>query len=119
MCPANPARFAQYARNVWGVQAADDEAAAQQGIERTEAYFASLGMPVSLGQARCGVQDEAGLQELAARCSFQKTRAIGTFRKLCLLYTSRAARRFACRTENLRFWHENLKFPLAFLSRVC
>ncbi|MCI6605969.1 MAG: iron-containing alcohol dehydrogenase [Clostridiales bacterium] len=82
VCPANPARFAQYARNVWGVQAADDEAAAQQGIEQTEAYFASLGMPVSLGQARCGVQDEAGLQELAARCSFQKTRAIGTFRKL-------------------------------------
>ena len=80
--PANPARFAQYARNVWGVQAADDEAAAQQGIEQTEAYFASLGMPVSLGQARCGVQSEDGLQELAARCSFQKTRAIGTFRKL-------------------------------------
>ena len=82
VCPANPARFAQYARNVWGVAEADDEAAAQQGIERTEAYFASLGMPVSLGQARCGVQSEDGLQELAMRCSFQKTRAIGTFRRL-------------------------------------
>ena len=82
VCPTNPARFAQYARNVWGVQDADDEAAAQRGIEKTESYFASLGMPISLPQAACGAQSEDGLAELAARCSFQKTRAIGTFRRL-------------------------------------
>ena len=78
---ANPARFAQYARNVWGVQEAADEAAARLGIEKTEAFFASLGMPTGL-KAACGVQDEAGLADLAARCSYQNTRQIGTFRKL-------------------------------------
>ena len=79
--PTDPARFAQYARNVWGVQEAEDGAAARLGIEKTEAFFASLGMPTGL-KAACGVQDEAGLADLAARCSFQNTRQIGTFRKL-------------------------------------
>lgn len=80
--PANPARFARYARNVWGVSEADDGEAALRGIEATENYFASLNMPVSLGQSCAGVQNEAGLEELAMRCSFRKTRSIGTFRSL-------------------------------------
>ena len=35
-----------------------------------------------MGQHTCGVQDEAGLADLASRCSFGKTRTIGTFRVL-------------------------------------
>ena len=40
-------------------------------------------MPVSLGElAGIGIQDEAGLADLAARCSYQKTRTVGSFRVL-------------------------------------
>ena len=39
-------------------------------------------MPLSLGTLACGVQDEAGLDDLAQRCSYRQTRQIGTFRKL-------------------------------------
>lgn len=80
--PENPARFARYARNVWGIDAADDETAALRGIEATEQYFASLHMPICLLQSCAGVQDAVGLEELAWRCSFQKTRSIGTFKTL-------------------------------------
>lgn len=78
----NPARFAQFARNVWGIGEADENAAAVKGIAATEAYFVSLHMPISLGQSCAGVQSEAGLDELARRCSYQKTRTIGTFKTL-------------------------------------
>ena len=79
----NPARFAQYARNVWGVEEPDDALAAEQGIAATEGYFRSLGMPVRLSQlSGVGVQDEAGIEDLALRCSYQKTRTVGTFRTL-------------------------------------
>ena len=41
-------RFARYAAKVWGVTADDEETAAREGICRTVAYFASIGMPTSL-----------------------------------------------------------------------
>lgn len=76
-------RFARYARNVWDVDCAEDAEAAMRGIEATEAFFRKLHMPVSLGElADVGVQEEAGLKELAARCSYQNTRTIGSFRVL-------------------------------------
>ena len=80
--PENPARFARFAKNVWGLDGTDERALAEAGIRAAEDYFASLGMPLSLGQLACGVQDEAGLDDLAQRCSFRQTRQIGTFRKL-------------------------------------
>ena len=77
-----PARFARFARNVWHVEEADDTAAALAGIAKQEAFFRSIGMPVRLGELSCGKQDEAGLADLASRCSYGKTRTIGTFRVL-------------------------------------
>ena len=78
-----PARFARFARNVWDVDDADADEAAMLGIEATENFFRSLHMPVSLGELKdVGVQSEEGLQELALRCSYQKTRTIGSFRVL-------------------------------------
>ena len=77
-----PARFARFARNVWHVEEADDTAAALAGIAKQEAFFQSIGMPVRLGELSCGRQDEAGLADLASRCSYGKTRTIGTFRVL-------------------------------------
>ena len=41
-------RFCRYAEKVWGVKADDAENAAGEGIRRTVAYFASIGMPTSL-----------------------------------------------------------------------
>ena len=78
----SPARFARFARNVWHVEEADDTAAALAGIAKQEAFFQSIGMPVRLGELSCGKQDEAGLADLASRCSYGKTRTIGTFRVL-------------------------------------
>ena len=78
----DPARFARFARNVWRVEEADDTAAALAGIAKQESFFRSIGMPVRLSELSCGAQDEAGLEDLASRCSFGKTRTIGTFRVL-------------------------------------
>ena len=75
-------RFARFARNVWGVEAADDEEAALAGIAAQEAFFRSIGMPVRIPALSCGRQDEAGLADLASRCSYGRTRTIGTFRVL-------------------------------------
>ena len=78
-----PARFARFARNVWDVDDVDADEAAMLGIEATENFFRSLHMPVSLGELKgVGVQSGEGLQELAMRCSYQKTRTIGSFRVL-------------------------------------
>lgn len=45
----NAWRFAQMARNVWGVTEKDDLAAARKGIEAVRAFFIKLGMPSRLG----------------------------------------------------------------------
>ena len=75
-------RFARFARNVWGIEAADDKEAALAGIAAQEAFFRSIGMPVRIPALSCGRQDEAGLADLASRCSYGRTRTIGTFRVL-------------------------------------
>lgn len=81
VCPANPARFARYARKVWGVEEPDDLRAAHMGIDATVDYFASLDMPT--GFAGCiGVQSEEMLTCLAHGCAYEGTRTIGTFRVL-------------------------------------
>ncbi len=82
VCPVNPARFAQYARNVWDIAEQDDEEAAMLGIERTEAYFRSLDMPICFTQLGLQVHDEAGIADLAERCSHHGKRTIGSFRVL-------------------------------------
>lgn len=71
-------RFAKYAREIWDAAETDDRAAAQSGIDLTETYFRSIGMPVTLGQA-VGIQDQETLKILAHKCSFNGTRTIGSF----------------------------------------
>lgn len=44
----NAWRFAQMARNVWGVSEKDDLTAARQGIEAVRDFFSRLGMPSRL-----------------------------------------------------------------------
>lgn len=75
---ANPALFARYAKNVWGIEEADEDKAALAGIKASEDYFKALGMPISIGELSCGVQDESGIEDFAARVSFHGARKVGT-----------------------------------------
>ena len=68
-------RFAMYAKNVWDVIEEDDLKAAVKGIELTEGFFKSLGLPSRLSDV--GI-DDSRLAEMAAeavRTSTLKTRA--------------------------------------------
>ena len=72
----NPGRFARFAKKVW------DADSAQEGIDRTEAYFKAIGMPTCFTELGIGVQDDAVLDELADRCVFYGKRLVGTFKPL-------------------------------------
>ena len=67
-CMADPARFAQYAVNVWNIDMdfEDPMKTAQAGIDATEAFYRSLDMPTSLGEL--GVDPER-IEELAEKCT--------------------------------------------------
>ncbi len=80
--PANIARFARYARNVWQVNEPDDEAAARLGIEKTVEYFASISMPTCFTELKIGVQTGEVLSELAYSCTFFGKRLVGNFKPL-------------------------------------
>ena len=76
--PENEKLFARFARSVWDIAEPDIHKAANAGIDASEAYFKSLGMPVSIGALSCGVQDASGVEDLAARVSYHGTRRVGT-----------------------------------------
>ncbi len=75
-------RFAQFARKVYGVEEADDRCAAEEGIRRTNAFFASLGMPLSLRELLGHEVQEEELIALSETCSWGHKRTIGAFRIL-------------------------------------
>lgn len=77
-----PARFARYAKNVWGITEENDEEAAKKAIQATVDYFASLDMPVKFSDLDIGVQSEEVLEKLADSCSYDRGRTIGSF-KVC------------------------------------
>ena len=70
--------FARFARNVWDIAEPDIQKAASAGIDAAENYFKELGMPISIGALSCGVQNEAGIEDFAARVSYHGTRRVGT-----------------------------------------
>ena len=72
----NPSRFAQFARNVWGVVEQDDEKASVLGIEKMSEYFVSLGMPTTLREfgIEKGCEDE-----LTLLCTNDNTRVIKNY----------------------------------------
>ena len=55
-------RFEKYAREVWGITGSDKYAIAMEGIEKTEEFFKSLGMPLTLYDA--GITDDR-IKEMA------------------------------------------------------
>ena len=76
------ARFAQFARKVYGVSEADDAKAAEEGILRTNAFFRSLGMPLSLTELLGHEPSDEELEAITTECTFDRTRTIGAFRTL-------------------------------------
>lgn len=75
------ARFAQFASRVWNV---DDnmfnpEEMALKGIASLEAFFASIGLPTRLSQAKI---DDSHLKEMADKCKDADTNNTGNFVKI-------------------------------------
>ena len=62
-------RFSQYAVRVWGIEMDFEhpERTARAGIEATENYFHSIGMPVRLSELDI---DDSGIEEMAEKCTF-------------------------------------------------
>ncbi|MDR0397497.1 MAG: iron-containing alcohol dehydrogenase [Oscillospiraceae bacterium] len=70
VCPEEPARFARFARKVFGVSEPDDVEAARQGIQRQTVYFKRLDMPVKISETIAGKitsEDIAFMAEQATR----------------------------------------------------
>ncbi len=74
-------RFVQYAVRVWGVEQNffDPEKTALEGIARTKAYFASIGLPTSLSEIGIG---EDAFAHMAANCRKFDGDTVGNFVKL-------------------------------------
>ena len=74
-------RFAQFGRRVWNVCVEDDEAAATQGIEKTVAFFRSIGMPVCLADLNVGITVDI-LPQLALDATANDTLRLSRIRPL-------------------------------------
>ncbi len=77
--PACPARFARYAREVFGIQEADDEKAALAGIQATIDFYHALGLPASFAEA--GLPEDQ-IQYMADHAAELKGGTMGAFRRL-------------------------------------
>ena len=77
----NVSRFAQYAVNVWGLPMNFEhpERTALEGIQATEAYFQSIGMPVRLSELDA---DDAKFDEMAEKCTFFGKRTLPDYIEL-------------------------------------
>lgn len=75
----NPARFAQFARNVWDITEADDEKASLMGIEAMESYFELIKMPLKL--RKFGIPSDC-TAKLADLCTFGRQRTIPSYKDL-------------------------------------
>ena len=91
----NVSRFAQFARKVYGVTESDDAKAAEEGIVRTNAFFRSLGMPLSLTELLGHRPTDEEIESIATECTYGRTRTIGSFKELG--YDDIAAIYRACR----------------------
>lgn len=74
-------RFARYARNVWNVKESNDEKASLLGIEKTEEFFKSIGMPTSIREL--GIEPaEKDLMALSLDATMQGTLKLSRIRPL-------------------------------------
>lgn len=79
---ANPARFAFYGREIFGLAPTGDlNADALSAIDETRAFFASLGMPTTLTEL--GIE-EADIEKMLPTLAQNKGVPFGSFKKLTL-----------------------------------
>lgn len=71
-----PKRFAQFARNVWGVNEEDDILASEKGIKAMADYFASIGMPTRLRDFNI---PKESIPRLADLCTYGQTRTVKSY----------------------------------------
>lgn len=74
-------RFARFARNVWNINETDDEKAAVAGIDRTEEFFKSIGMPVRISEMGLNPSDD-DFRELSLDATMQDTVTLSRIRPL-------------------------------------
>ena len=68
------AKILRYARNIWHIEDKDEEKVIDKAIERTAAFFESIGMPTKLRQV--GIQEE-DINSLVHQLEAHKENAIG------------------------------------------
>ena len=79
---ANPARFAQYGREVFGLATTGDvEDDALSAIDETRAFFASLGMPTTLAELDVCEDD---IEKMIPTLRANKGEVFGSFKKLTM-----------------------------------
>ncbi len=75
----DPARFAQFGRNVWGLTGSDDVAVGHAAVDATVAYFKEIGMPTCFTELGIGVQSDEALAQMADGVTYHGKRKVGTF----------------------------------------
>ena len=75
-----PERFAQYAKNVFGLNHEDTSVLAQLGIQATTEFFKSLEMPTTILELGIDITDKQ-IEEMAEKCA-QANPSLGAFKKL-------------------------------------
>ena len=75
-------RFARFAEKVWGITEGSDHKLATEGIERTVAFFHSLGMPTSLHELDIQNPSDEDLRALSMDATQQDTVKLSRIRKL-------------------------------------
>ena len=78
----NPKRFLEFAKNIFGiVENGTDEEVALKGIEAMEKFYKELDMPIKISETGILLSNE-DIEKLAIKCSNNKNRTIGSFKKL-------------------------------------
>lgn len=81
--PYKPGRFARFAVNVLGLEGGEDDMAlGRAAIGKMHDFFRSLDMPTNFSELGIGVQPEDVVEELALRCSRDKSITIGSLHPL-------------------------------------
>lgn len=78
-----PARFAQFAQNVFGIAPeSDPKATALKGIEAMESFYRSIHMPTNIRELGIENLTDAQIEEMAEKCTYFGRRTIGLFKVL-------------------------------------
>ncbi|WRS27576.1 iron-containing alcohol dehydrogenase [Oscillospiraceae bacterium MB08-C2-2] len=80
----NVMKFVQFAVRVWNVEMdfENPELTALEGIEATERFFSSIGMPINIPQLLGKSTTAAEMDEMADKATFRGKRLVGFFKQL-------------------------------------